>query len=222
MSNTPAINLPYIVTFLVLVNIACYILLSLVPSYIYHNIIINFSLFPDRYETPTWMFDNWFVALISLISYAFLHGGWLHLIANMIFLAVFGNAITRVCGTRVTLFIYVTGIIIPALAVCFLIPSQGRFIIGASGAIMALAGAMTNIAFDFKLAMYLPHPFNNKRNAIAFSVIFLISSLIMYVLPMLNHNSSMHSAIAVDVHLLGFISGAMTMSLVKHQPRGHL
>lgn len=79
--------------------------------------------------------------LYSLLTSMFLHGGWLHLIGNMLFLWVFGDNIEAVLGHVMYLVFYLAG----GLAASFahILFNLGSTIpsVGASGAIAAVLGA---------------------------------------------------------------------------------
>ena len=78
---------------------------------------------------------------LTLISSIFMHGGWLHLIGNMLFLWVFGNNIEDVMGHgRFVVFYLITGLV-AALAQVFINPSSLVPMVGASGAISGVMGA---------------------------------------------------------------------------------
>jgi len=77
----------------------------------------------------------------TLITSMFMHGGWFHLIGNMVFLWVFGNNIEDVMGhVRFVVFYLVCGI--AAAATQMLIgPNSIVPMVGASGAISGVLGA---------------------------------------------------------------------------------
>jgi membrane associated rhomboid family serine protease len=77
----------------------------------------------------------------SLITSMFLHGGWLHLIGNMLFLYVFGDNIEAVKGHLGFLIFYILGGLAGSFAHIFFSPDSTIPSIGASGAISALLGA---------------------------------------------------------------------------------
>lgn len=71
----------------------------------------------------------------------FLHGGWLHLIGNMLFLWIFGNNIEdRLGAVGFGLFYLICGIA-AALAQAFAAPAASIPMVGASGAIAGVLGA---------------------------------------------------------------------------------
>lgn len=84
-------------------------------------------------------------SLSSLVLNAYLHGGWLHLVSNMLFLAVFGPPLEDRLGSRRFLLLYHVGnalanIVQGALVLLFH-PQQATYgVLGASGAIAALLG----------------------------------------------------------------------------------
>jgi membrane associated rhomboid family serine protease len=79
--------------------------------------------------------------LITLFTSMFLHGGWLHLLGNMLFLWVFGrNLEDLIGGTRFLIFYVLCGLAAGAAQVLASFYSPGP-IIGASGAIAGVMGA---------------------------------------------------------------------------------
>jgi len=77
----------------------------------------------------------------TLWTHAFLHGGWAHLIGNLVFLWVFGDNVEDRLGHLRFLAFYALGAIVAALAHAFLTADPGIPLIGASGAISAILGA---------------------------------------------------------------------------------
>jgi membrane associated rhomboid family serine protease len=80
-------------------------------------------------------------AWATLVTSMFLHGGWFHLIGNMMFLWIFGNNIEDVLGrTRFLLFYLCCGVV---AALTQAVSSYGAHVpmVGASGAIAGVLGA---------------------------------------------------------------------------------
>ena len=78
---------------------------------------------------------------LTLLTSMFLHGGWLHLAGNMIFLAIFGNNIEEVLGKfRYLAFYLVCGV---AAAITQILAGPNSIVpnLGASGAIAGVLGA---------------------------------------------------------------------------------
>lgn len=78
---------------------------------------------------------------LTLVSSQFLHGGFLHLAGNMLFLWIFGNNIEDQLGHVKYLIFYITCGVLAALAQWFFSMQSGVPSLGASGAIAGVMGA---------------------------------------------------------------------------------
>jgi membrane associated rhomboid family serine protease len=86
--------------------------------------------------------------LWTLLTYAFLHGSWTHVLLNTVWLFAFGPPVARRFGTtRFLAFLAVTAII-AALAHWVSAPMDFAPLIGASGAVSGLMGAVTRFMFQ--------------------------------------------------------------------------
>ncbi len=90
------------------------------------------NLAPDLYLVP---------AELTLITSMFLHGGWLHLIFNMLFLWVFGDNVEDAFGHWKFLIFYLICGVAGDLAHTFASAQSTVPMIGASGAISGVLGA---------------------------------------------------------------------------------
>jgi len=79
--------------------------------------------------------------LFTLVTSMFLHGGWMHLIGNVLFLWVFGDNIEATVGNATFILFYLVGGVIASLAHCYFNPLSEIPSLGASGAISAVMGA---------------------------------------------------------------------------------
>ena len=84
--------------------------------------------------------DGALPAWITPLTSALLHGSWVHLIINMVMLAIAGSQVERVVGASGMLLAYVVGAVVAALAQFAWDPSSPIPMVGASGAISALFG----------------------------------------------------------------------------------
>ena len=80
-------------------------------------------------------------AMLGMITSMFLHGGWLHLLGNMLFLWIFGNNVEDRLGRIPFLLFYLVGGITAVLAQVVIDPHSTVPLVGASGAIAAALGA---------------------------------------------------------------------------------
>jgi membrane associated rhomboid family serine protease len=80
-------------------------------------------------------------ATLGMVTSMFLHGGWLHLLGNMLFLWIFGNNVEDRVGRIPFLIFYLVGGIAAALTQVVIDPHSTVPLVGASGAIAAALGA---------------------------------------------------------------------------------
>jgi membrane associated rhomboid family serine protease len=85
--------------------------------------------------------DVMYRELFAIVTSMFLHGGWLHLIGNMLYLWIFGNNIEDRLGRIPFLLFYLAGGIAAAVSQVLIAPNSDVPVIGASGAIAAVLGA---------------------------------------------------------------------------------
>ncbi|MCC7504452.1 MAG: rhomboid family intramembrane serine protease [Saprospiraceae bacterium] len=117
---------------------------------------------------PFWRFLQWFCVssdwstLIwqpwTLVTHMFLHQGFWHVLNNIIGLYLFGTIVGDLIGDRRVLPIYLLGGLVGG--VLFFISAQflpyvGAYALGASGAVMALAGAALILAPDYRVMLIL-------------------------------------------------------------------
>jgi membrane associated rhomboid family serine protease len=79
--------------------------------------------------------------MATLITSMFLHGGWMHLIGNMLYLWIFGNNIEDVMGHARFIVFYLLCGVLAALSHAVTDLSSQVPMVGASGAISAVLGA---------------------------------------------------------------------------------
>ncbi len=114
----------------------------------YAIILVNVVLYVFGYSASTsehqqriteWMLQPDAPRLVQFFSCMFLHAGVVHLLGNMVFLWVFGNAINDKFGHAGYLAFYLAGGVLAGVG--YLLLAGTAPVLGASGAIAAVAGA---------------------------------------------------------------------------------
>lgn len=148
-------------------------------------------------------------------TYAFLHAGWGHLLANLLMLHIFGRPVNDRLGQVGLVAFYLAGAVFAAL-VCLL--SGGQKLIGASGAIGAVLGAY--LAFLPTSRITLLILFGTLRApAMAFVLAFFLYNLLMSLAGGAFH------PVAYLAHLAGLAFGfavgmlLLALGLVPRQPQ---
>jgi membrane associated rhomboid family serine protease len=127
---------PLVNLLLIAANIAAFVyeLSSARGEYI-EQLIMSWGVVPSRLLAYPW--SEW----ITLFTSMFLHGGWSHIIGNMVYLWVFGdNVEDRLGHFRYLVFYLLTGIAAAVTQVYFH-PHSRIPMVGASGAIAGVMGA---------------------------------------------------------------------------------
>ena len=125
---------------LIVANVWAFLIeLSLGPEL--NHVVVLYGLVPARYA-PRALFNlPAELTLAPVFVSMFLHGGWLHLLGNMLFLFVFGRSIEDRFGHFPFLLLYLVSGIAAALAQIIVNSGSRVPTIGASGAIAGVLGA---------------------------------------------------------------------------------
>ena len=133
--STPLVNRG-----LVIANVVIFVA-QLFMGRMTERIIMTFGYMPARLVDPSaFHYAPWEVG-ITLVTSLFLHGGFVHLIGNLIYLWVFGGAIEDAIGHVRFFFFYVACGAAGSLAHTIVFPTSSIPSIGASGSIAGLLGA---------------------------------------------------------------------------------
>ncbi|CAN5195497.1 rhomboid family intramembrane serine protease [soil metagenome] len=146
---------------------------------------------------------------LALLTSMFLHGGWMHLIGNMLFLYVFGDNIEAVKGHAGFLIFYILGGLAGSFAHIFFSPESTIPSIGASGAISALLGAYLVWFPGSKIKMLVPIFFFItfvRVNAFVFLFIW-IGLQLFYGMATIGAESAETAGVAYWAHIGGFVFG---------------
>ena len=133
--NDEVRHMPWFTWALIAINVAVFILQTALGDEEVANLFRRYGLVADEW--------HWY----QFFTGSFLHGDWLHLLGNMLFLWVFGDNVEDALGHAGFLVVYFVGgfagDLLYVYANDFQIPS-----IGASGCISALAGAYALLFFE--------------------------------------------------------------------------
>lgn len=169
-----------------------------------------FGMVPERIVYIVFNAPQYFyIALISLFSSMFLHGGFLHIIGNMLFLYIFGDNVEDALGHVRYLVFYLGSGIAASMAQLIAHPGSQIPTIGASGAIAGVMGAYFLLYPRSKVLTLIPIFFFFQVFEIP-AVIFLgLWFLIQFFLGSFSIAGAAGSAgVAFWAHIGGFAVGA--------------
>ncbi|MGO9156640.1 rhomboid family intramembrane serine protease [Mycobacterium sp.] len=152
--------------------------------------------------------------LVTIATALFMHGSWLHVISNMVFLWAFGPEVEDLMGPRRYLTFYLAGGLAATLAQVAAVPSSTVPMLGASGAIAAVMGGFIVtyprdrirsllVIFVFVSVTYIP-------------AVILIGIWFLMQFLSLGAVTPEAGGVAYAAHVGGFIFGAVSARLFEH------
>ncbi len=157
--------------------------------------------------------------LFTPLTAMFLHGGWFHLIGNMLFLWVFGDNVEDALGhLRYLAFYLLAGI--GAVALQVFADQEGRIpMVGASGAIAGVLGAYLVLYPRATVAVLIPWLW--FFGAFPVPALFVIG--LWFFLQLFNGLASIGTAVGVTegiaywAHVGGFLTGLLLIWIVPRR-----
>jgi membrane associated rhomboid family serine protease len=156
--------------------------------------------------------------LITLLTSMFMHGGWMHIIGNMIYLWAFGPEIEDAMGSFKFLVFYLVGGLVAMMAQVVADPSSSIPVLGASGAIAAVMGAFV-----------VTFPRDRIRTVLFFlifiRVTYIPAALVIgfwFLMQVLNVGSVAEvrtGGVAYLAHIVGFLFGVVFGRLLVDRQR---
>ncbi|HEY6980455.1 rhomboid family intramembrane serine protease [Reyranella sp.] len=135
-----AINLPPAILWIIGLNVAVQLLRELLSEAVDSRLVIEFGLVPTAYTGQPGA--DWLSLVAAPFTYQFLHGGWVHLGVNMLSLAAFGAPVERFLGVRRFVAFYLSAGLAAGLVHVLSFPDSSDPVVGASGAISGVFGAV--------------------------------------------------------------------------------
>ncbi len=210
---------PIVTIALIVINATLFILESLLGPAA-DRLVYTFGVVPAQ------LVQNWSNPLswLPLITSMFLHGGWTHLIGNMLYLWVFGdNVEDRMGHTGFTIFYLLSGIV-ASLVQVVAAPQSTLPTIGASGAIAGVLGAYLLLFPRARVRTLIPLPFWLSVVSIPAVVVLGGWFLIQFFNGLASIGVSMQTGgVAWWAHIGGFVAGLVLMPVFrqKRPPRPH-
>ncbi|MDT4932750.1 MAG: hypothetical protein QOK11_642 [Pseudonocardiales bacterium] len=152
------------------------------------------------------------IPVLSAITSQFLHGSWLHLLGNMLFLFIFGDNIEDRFGRLKYLLFYLGCGMVAAYGFALADPNSTETLIGASGAIAGVLGAYLVLYPRARVWSLVPFFFFIPLRLPAWLVLGLWFVLQWAYAGGLATSSG---SVAYLAHVFGFVSGAIVALFVR-------
>jgi len=160
--------------------------------------------------------------LLTLVTSVFLHGGWIHLIGNMLYLGIFGDNVEGIMGHKRYLFFYLLCGVMANVAQILITPTSTVPGIGASGAI---AGVLAAYLLSFPRArVFVGIPL------LLFVRVFALPAIVVlgfwFVLQLFNSiaviaasDEATLGGVAWWAHIGGFVTGLILTPILRQRRR---
>jgi len=206
----PSRTTPYVTIVLVVINVLVF-LYQLSLGEVVNEFVFDFGLVPADF--------SW----VNVLTSMFLHGGFLHVAGNMLYLWIFGDNVEDRMGHGRFLVFYLLCGVAAALGQTLLIPDSRVPMVGASGAIAGVMGAYFVLYPHSRIVTLLP--------IIIFWQIIEVPAIlflgIWFLMQLLSGVGSIATAtggepaggVAFWAHVAGFAAGLLGVFVFKQPAR---
>ncbi len=207
----PSRTVPVITVTIIVLNAAAWILeLSMPSERALTQFLAIYGVVPAAFRPMT------------LLTSMFLHGGWSHIIGNMLYLWIFGDNVEDELGHGRFIVFYLLCGITAALGQIVMDPTSMVPTIGASGAIAGVMGAYFVLYPRSRVLTFIPFPF---LSVVEVPAIFLLG--FWFLMQLLNAGAVASAAnaggggVAFAAHVAGFVVGMIGVLVFRkrQQPR---
>ena len=152
---------------------------------------------------------------LTVVTSMFLHGGWMHLIGNMLYLWIFGDNVEDAMGHGRFIVFYLLCGVAAALAQALPDPGSTLPMLGASGAISGVLGAYLLLFPRARVLVLVPIGFFIQLVRWPASVVLLLWFGLQFLSTLL---APAHAGgVAFRAHVGGFIAGMALVGIFKRR-----
>lgn len=211
--STKSPILPIVNVTLIVLNFLIYFWEISIEPYLLNQVYYAFGVVPAEVLNTIYTGAPFTPLLVNFVTAIFIHGGWFHVIGNMLFLWVFGDNVEGRLGHFKYLLFYLVVGTAATLAHILSNPFSTVPVVGASGAVAGVLGAYI-ILFP-------------RSRILALVPIFIIFTLmeipavvfiaLWFVLQLFNGMASLGGdalTVAYWAHVGGFIMGALLIKIM--------
>ncbi len=198
---------PFIAYLLIGINILVFLLQVTMPQSQQQAFVYTYGVIPVEIVNG----QDYFTLLTNM----FLHGGWMHLIGNMLFLWVFADNIEAVIGKFRFILFYLGGGLAASAAHILFNANSTIPAVGASGAISAVLGAYLVMFPSSRVKVYVLYIFRSfHMPALFFLGIWGVQQFINGFISIVP-NSAYTSGVAWWAHIGGFVFGIVWGFIIR-------
>lgn len=151
----PTRTVPLVNYTIIILNVLAFFVELMLGKHL-EEFIFHFGVVPARFMHDIVQFQIGVSTVLPFFSSMFLHGGWMHLIGNMLFLHIFGDNVEDRFGHGRYFIFYLLSGLAAALTQISINPTSEIPMIGASGAIAGVMGAYVFMFPQAKVKTLVP------------------------------------------------------------------
>jgi membrane associated rhomboid family serine protease len=209
--NIPSRTAPVVTVALIAINVLVFLHEVALGPYL-ERFVFAYGLIPRRLVFwPGAPLDP--ARFLPLITSMFWHGGWLHLLGNMLYLWIFGDNVEDKLGHFRYLIFYLACGVAAALTQVALDPASQLPTVGASGAIAGVLGAYL-VSYPRARVLTMPLlliPWFVQVPAVVYLVFWFLLQLMSGIASLGGADTG---GVAVWAHVGGFIAGVVLVKLM--------
>src|SRR5690606_19738947 len=202
--RTPIVNYA-----LVVINVLVFLWMFLNSGNL-ESIYYEYALIPSNFLNGIDLGD-----VKDVFTSMFMHGGWMHLIGNMLYLWIFGDNIEDRLGHIGYLIFYLAGGIAAALLQTLISPSSQIPMVGASGAIAGVLGAYLVMYPNSRVYTFIPIGFYARVRLVPAVVVLGLWFLLQLISGVGSLGALDQGGTAYFAHIGGFIFGLIVGWMFK-------
>lgn len=208
--STRSKSFPIVNVILIIINILIFLKETTLTSRQLNYLAYTYGVVPAKVQTELTAGVPITSIAVPFITAMFLHGGWLHILGNMLYLWIFGDNVEDRMGHLPYLFFYFLAGIAGSIAHILANPGSQVPIIGASGAIAGVLGAYFVSYPRSRILTLLPLPF--FITLVEVPAFFFLP--FWFILQLLNGISTNLAAnpVAWWAHIGGFLAGMLLVN----------
>jgi membrane associated rhomboid family serine protease len=205
-----------IITFwLIVLNIAVFVYQLTIGDRAGALFVESFALVPERLFSYHDTVASAIPAAITLFTSMFIHGGFLHIAGNMLYLWIFGNNIEDATGRMRFLIFYLVCGVVAAYAHAYMNRHSVTPMIGASGAISGVLGAYLLLFPRARVVTLVFFGFYIRTIEVPAMAVLGFWFLLQFLNALVSHGAT--GGVAWYAHVAGFIAGLLLIGLFKRK-----
>ena len=207
--DNPTSSKPIITYCLIIICIFVFLIELTSPSYRTGEFFYSYGLIPSVLLGKLKLASSMYVipAYLTIITSMFVHGGFMHLIGNMLYMWIFADNIEDSLGKVKFLIFYILCGIGAAMAQVFTDTNSQIPMVGASGAIGGVLGAYLVNYPKAKILVLIPFGFFSQIIKIKALYVLFFWFILQFVNSALTNSNG--GGVAYAAHIGGFISGVI-------------